>query len=227
MKVGVFQKPGTKRSFKSNFKKHNLTLNSKNPEVVISYGGDGTFLLAEKKYPGVPKLLIKHSKICKKCSVGNLNHLLEDLSKGNYNIENLIKLEVKAKKRSLIGVNDIVLRNYLLTEALRFSVKIKGKTNYFIGDGIVVATPYGSTGYFNSITNSSFKKGIGLAFNNLIGNFSFLLLPENGEIEIKIQRGEALVAADNNRKSIKIGSGDVVKIGKDRQSTGVVRIKGH
>ena len=33
------------------------------PDLVISYGGDGIFLIAERIFPGVPKILIRDSEI--------------------------------------------------------------------------------------------------------------------------------------------------------------------
>ena len=34
-----------------------------NPEFVISYGGDGTLLKSEHKYPSIPKLFLRNSLI--------------------------------------------------------------------------------------------------------------------------------------------------------------------
>ena len=39
-----------------------ISLSSKNPDVVVAFGGDGTFLEAEEKYPNTPKILIKYHK---------------------------------------------------------------------------------------------------------------------------------------------------------------------
>lgn len=38
------------------------TFDEKNPEFVVSYGGDGTLLRAEFLYPSIPKLLLRIQK---------------------------------------------------------------------------------------------------------------------------------------------------------------------
>ena len=113
----------------------------------------------------------------------------------------------------MIGVNDIVVRNSLPTEAVRFNVLVgeRGIDN-LIGDGIVVSTPYGSGGYFSSITHKNFKTGIGIAFNNVTKSHESLILAEDEKIEIEIVRGPAVLVADNNRDFINLENGDKIRI---------------
>ena len=33
------------------------------PDVVVSYGGDGMFLISERVFPGVPKILVRDSEV--------------------------------------------------------------------------------------------------------------------------------------------------------------------
>ena len=56
-----------KRNIEKILKKYNLKLVKKNPDIVISYGGDGTILLSERLFPNIPKLFLRHSSICNKC----------------------------------------------------------------------------------------------------------------------------------------------------------------
>ncbi len=42
--------------------KFNFTYVTEDPDLVISEGGDGTLLIAERNFPGVPKLLLKKSE---------------------------------------------------------------------------------------------------------------------------------------------------------------------
>ena len=42
-----------------------LVVVEQEPELVASYGGDGTLMVAEHVYPGVPKVILKDSLICK------------------------------------------------------------------------------------------------------------------------------------------------------------------
>lgn len=191
---------------------------SKNPEFVICVGGDGTFLIAERKFPGMPKAIVRESKICKKSHNLPLETILSLIKSGNYSVENNIKLEVEVNGNKLVGTNEIILRNKSQITALRFSVLINDKiiVSEIIGDGIVVATPFGSTGYFSSITRKSFEKGIGLCFNNSTAHLEPIILDDNSVVQIKIMRMDGLVSADNNPNMIKVKEGDLITIKKSK-----------
>jgi len=42
-------------------KKFGFKLVIKSPDVVVSYGGDGTLMKSEYQFPGVPKLILRAS----------------------------------------------------------------------------------------------------------------------------------------------------------------------
>jgi len=189
-----------------------------NPEVVLCYGGDGIFLIGERVYPGVPKVLVKVSTISNKGHEIKIEKVLEKFNKKEFTIQEIKKLKAvyqgAFEKRSLVGVNDIVIRNSLPTEALRFKLKTKNFNKEFIGDGLVIATNYGSSqgAYFYSITKKEFEKGIGIAFNNVTKKQELKIISEKDEIEIKITRGPGVLVADNNRDYINLEKGDKIKI---------------
>ena len=136
--------------------------------------------------------------------------------------ENL-KLDIIHNNKKLAAINDIVIRNKDQYEAIRFNVKVNNKSlnSNFIGDGIVVSTVFGSTGYFNSITKTTFTKGLGLAFNN-VPLRTHEILNEGSIVEFSLLRGKAFVTADNNRKIIKLTEKDKVKIKKSREKAFIV-----
>jgi len=192
---------------------HGFEYVEENPDVVITYGGDGMFLIAERMFPGVPKIPLKDSEVGNKCCDLDLGEVLERYSSGAFEIEEIRKLKAvhrgRFEVRELLGTNDIVIRNSLPTEAVRFNV---GEIGEFIGDGVVVSTAYGSSGYFSSITGKEFEEGVGLAFNNVTESHEPLILSGEEKIEIKIIRGPAVLVADNNRDYINLENGDKVMI---------------
>jgi len=188
-----------------------------NPDLVVTYGGDGMFLIAERMFPGVLKLPMKDSDIGSKCNCGDLEDALKKYSSGDFEIEEIKKLKAvhqgRFETRELIGVNDIVVRNSLPTEAVRFSVLVGGRgIDNLIGDGIVISTPYGSKGYFSSIARKDFEEGIGLAFNNVTKSHEPWILSGDEKIKIKIVRGPAVLVADNNRDFINLENGDKIVV---------------
>lgn len=202
------------------FPKYNLTYGEEDPDIVISYGGDGMFLISERAYPHVPKALLRDSKICNNCCNYAPEELLQKIAKKEYTIKELIQLKATRKNdngiRELIGVNDIVIRNFFPTEALRFKYRINNQdySDELIGDGVVIATPFGSNrgAYYNSITQNTITNQIGIAFNNISSPHNHQTIDTDSTIEIIITRGQGVLVADNNRDYINLTKDNAVKI---------------
>ena len=208
------------KGMKDKLSSRGFELVEENPDLVVSYGGDGMFLIAERIFPEVPKILIRDSDI------GSMTHDLDiceviDLYLAEkFEIEEIKKLKGvhrgRFEFRSLIGVNDIVIRNSLPTEAIRFRYKINDDkwSKILIGDGVVVSTVYGSNkgAYFYSIIQKSFKDGLGVAFNNITEKVEPLFLLSEDKFEVEIVRGIGVMVSDNNRDFVNLESGDRVMI---------------
>lgn len=213
IKVGLFGKNSdTIRHFISEY---GLKLVDDHPEVLISYGGDGTLLSAERKYPSIPKLPIRDSKVCKKCPLHTTEHLLEELSQGKIKLEDYPKLQAKFNSEEITALNDVVIRNSVPMHALRFRVYLNEKLvrdEVIIGDGVVLTTVFGSSGYYQSITRNTISNGFALAFNNTtfaIENFKF---KKGDEIRVEIIRGPGTLSSDNNPKLQSLKEGDQILI---------------
>jgi len=215
------------KSCKSKVIDAGFSFSDKNPDVIICVGGDGTFLFAERVFPGVPKLLVRGSKICKMCQWDSLDDVLSRLQVGRVEVEKKFKLEVKVKGKSLLGINDIAVRNKFPIHAIRFMLRVNKKQvgDVFIGDGVVLSTSFGSGGYFYSITKSRFGSGVGLAFNNLTVEHDHLLLDDDDVVELELVRGTALVSADNNPKMVEIKKGNKIKIKLSKKFARIVNLK--
>ena len=196
------------------------------PEFVISYGGDGTLVKSEHLFPGVPKIVLKNSAVCKKCSALGNDEVLARVARREYKVEELLKLEARFGEKKLVAVNDVIVHNADPRHAIRYELLVNGRSvaGEVIGDGIVVATPFGSTAYYRSITDSFFEVGIGVAFNNSTEPSDHLILKEESLIKVKIVRGPAMVYADNWEDSIKIGEGDEMVIQKAAETAKIVTI---
>lgn len=206
-----------------------FSIATEHPELVISYGGDGTLMHAEHAYPGVPKVLLKDSMICKKCSSYSNEEVLRRVSAGHYRIEELMKLEASANGQTLRAMNDIILHNGDPRHAIRYLLRVQDRVlgENIIGDGIVVATPFGSTAYYRSITDSSFEVGIGLAFNNSIEQSDHLVLDDASIITAHITRGPAIVYADNQSEHMVLDQGAEVVIRRSAERARIVIVSMH
>jgi NAD+ kinase len=179
-----------------------------NPDFILCYGGDGTVLFTERTIPEIPKLIIKTSRVCRKCdyTIKQLKNLLSNIKK--------MKMEAEAKGKKLVGLNEIQVHLKLPIYAVRFSLSVNGRDyKELIGDGVVIATVFGSTGYYKATGGKSFENGIGISFNNLhnINEESFVV-KENSVVKLAIIRGPAWLLADNNDNFIELDAGDTVTV---------------
>lgn len=192
-------------------------------DTVVCYGGDGSVLRAEYEYPGTPKLLLRNSRICKLCAPLTNDEILERVAAGRYSFRELMKLDVHANGRSLTALNDVIVHNADPRHGIRYRLYVEGRPigSEIIGDGIVAATPLGSTGYYRSITDSFFSVGIGIAFNNSTEQSDHMVTADTSVVKLTVIRGPAVVYADNQPATIELSENDEVVIAR---STATARL---
>lgn len=197
-----------------------------NPDFVVCFGGDGTVLFGERKFPEVPKLILKTSRACRMYDYDpeDLLVLLSKIKAGNYQIHSEMKLETEAKGRRLVGLNEVQVHLRLPIYAVRFSLSVNGKEySDLVGDGVIVATPFGSTGYYEATGGKRFEQGIGVSFNNLHRHkVESFVVPEDSTITVSITRGPAWLLADNNDKFIELDAEDTIKIKKSQNKANFI-----
>ncbi len=122
-------------------------------ELVVSLGGDGSILSCLHNYPQItaPILGINLGSLgfLADIPVSGLFPALEQVVAGNYSVQHRLMIEGKtASGDSCFAVNEIVLhrgKNYSLVD---LAIEVDGTYfNTFSADGIIIATPSGSTAY--------------------------------------------------------------------------------
>jgi NAD+ kinase len=199
-----------------------------NPDFIVCYGGDGTVLFSERRYPEVPKLIIKTSPVCRKCdyTLDELKNVLSKIREGNYCLYEKMKLETEAKGKRLVGLNEIQIHPKLPIHAVRFSLSVDGKEfEDLVGDGVIVAAPFGSTGYYKATGGKRFAKGIGISFNNLHNrNMESFVVPEDSIVKLTVSRGPAWLLADNNENLIELLAEDAVTIRRSESTANFIYV---
>jgi NAD+ kinase len=126
--------------------------------ALVVLGGDGTFLRAARAVAevDVPLLGLNLGKIgfLSKAEAGELEPVLEKIAAGEYAIDERMAIEGRILRGGVgeaerhIALNDIVIARGALARVCRLDVSIDGThLATFIADGLVVASPTGSTGY--------------------------------------------------------------------------------
>ena len=179
------------------------------PEVIICYGGDGTLLSAERRWPGIPKVPIRNSRRGNRCIAHPVSAVLERVAQGKLVRTEYMKLQCTVRHADeaepsfqLMAMNEINVHMGRINSAVRFKMWLNdnpyGQGREILGDGLVVSTPFGSTAYFSHITRGVFHAGIGIAFQNTTEHTNHLVVPEDDVIRVVITRGPATLAHDNS-----------------------------
>ena len=122
-------------------------------DVVMSLGGDGTLLRGARLacLRGIPVLGLNLGRVGFLASAGpeSGSHVLARLARREYSIEPRLALEARAEgMEPSIAVNDVVVHKGGVARVVRLSVSVNGEAvGPYSADGIIVATPTGSTAY--------------------------------------------------------------------------------
>ena len=197
-------------------------------DLLVVLGGDGTFLRAARAVvrDDVPLLGINVGKVgfLSKVEANDLEKVLELLLAGRYTLEPRMALEGHILRGGkpiggdqLVALNDIVVARGSLARVVRLDTSIDDThLASFVADGLVVASPTGSTGY-------SFSAGgpiLGPTARNLVVTpiagylttiRSVVVGPEAVVRTRIVEAHEALVSVDG-REDIPVQVGDVVEV---------------
>ena len=207
-----------------------LDLVDEDPDVVVCFGGDGTLLAAELRWPSVPKVPLRNSRRGIRCIPDAPAGVLERLAADTLVAHEHLKLECVVKHESpndadhaLMAINEFSVHKGRTNASVRFQMSFDGKAygteadHEIVGDGFVVCTPFGSTAYFNQITRGEFWTGIGVAFMYTSEHTNHLVLPEDTVVRARITRGPAVLAHDNSSEYIDLNAGDELLVKKSQQ----------
>ena len=121
-------------------------------DVIISLGGDGT-LLRGIQYAfrwEAPLLGINLGRVgfLTETEPGDMEAALEAVLHGTYEVETRPVLRVEAENRCWYALNDVVLSRGGRARLTTINAYVDGElAGRYVADGVVVATPTGSTGY--------------------------------------------------------------------------------
>lgn len=122
----------------------------KNASFVITIGGDGTLLKAARYYApkGVPLFGINLGRLgfLAQANLNEIDFSVKKIIKGEFKIQN--RMMLSSFNGSVLALNDIVIKgdSFSRTSKLFLSVNDKVVCDY-LADGLIIATPTGSTAY--------------------------------------------------------------------------------
>lgn len=130
-------------------------------DMAISIGGDGTFLrtarwVGEKQIP-ILGINTGHLGYLADITVDDMIPAVDDLLKGLYKIENRSLIEVTSmRKEAIVEWNYALNEVAILKQDTSSMISVETQINdvdlaTYLGDGLIISTPTGSTGYNLSV----------------------------------------------------------------------------
>lgn len=219
---------------------HKLDREIQNAELVICFGGDGTILHMAKAATrkNVPILGVNIGTMgfmaeLESSELDQLNRLAND----DYSLDKRMMLDVIVQRdRDIIfhdiGLNDVVITKGAIARIAHLAVKCDGvEAMQCGGDGIIVATPTGSTAYSLSAGGPIVEPE---ASNILITPICAhdvmsrcIVASDKRVITVELvhnARRNAYLSVDGG-KALRLNLGDVVTVRKSKLETKLIRLK--
>ena len=195
-------------------------------DIMITYGGDGTLLEAVALLPSndIPVVGINCGRLgyLTADDGASIETLFKSIAEGNLRFEERLMLTTEGMTEECMALNEITI---LRSGASMIAVETLINDNYvatYHGDGLVVATPTGSTAYSLSaggpIVDPLCRCFVlsPLAPHNL--TMRPVIIPDSSIVTLRIHSrgGEALISADNRTYTLRDGSEVRVKLAQRR-----------
>ncbi len=214
-----------------------------NADCVLVLGGDGTLLSVAREVAGmhVPVLGINLGTLgfLAEVELNRMDEAIERLMKGDYLTEERMMLEatvVHDGEETVLSpaLNDVTLTRCGSLQIIRYSIYVNGKfLCNMSADGVIVATPTGSTGYNMSAGGPIAEPGAQLLMLTPICahtlNSRSIILRSDDVVEIVIGSGNdgnkltVEASSDGNEKML-LSTGDTLRICKSDKTTVIVKL---
>ena len=211
-------------------------------ECVLVLGGDGTVLRAARNImdSDIPLLGVNLGTLgyLAEVEIGNIEQALGRLLADDYTREERMMLEglVETGKQTEenYALNDIVISRCGSLQILTFDIYVNGQfLNSYSADGMIVATPTGSTGYNMSAGGPIVEPAASLLLLTPICphtlNTRSIVLASEDEIRIEVSQGkdgsmQTVEANFDGSHKIIMQTGDSIMIRKASKTTGILKL---
>ena len=209
-------------------------------DLIVVLGGDGTLLnvareVSKKSSIPIFGINIGNLGFLSSTEISDIDLAIKKLKNEEYIVDDRMLLECKIGKDNNKSIdnalNDIVVARGTLSRMVKFEVYVDGKLySTFKGDGLIVATPTGSTAYSFSAGGPFIYPNLDLitltpicphtkAMQTIVlsGSSNIEIIPENGE--------EEMYLTVDGQKATKIEQRTSINICRAKKHVGVVLFK--
>lgn len=217
-----------------------ISVVEEDPDLVVALGGDGTVLRAAQLAHRSDALLLG-------VNLGTLGYLtevegdapgdaLEQLLEGRFEVEERMMLHCHLRDEgadsTFVGLNEVLVERASNRRLVRLEVRVGGESlAAFNSDGVIVATPTGSTAYALSAggpivsPRASCLVLVPVNAHMIFARPFVLAADETVEISLGARDQQASLVLDGGQ-SCEFSSGAVVTIRRDERPLRLVRLSG-
>lgn len=206
-------------------------------DMLITLGGDGTILRAARigAERSVPIAGVNFGRVgfLAEYQPEDLMRCLNDLIEGNFWLEErmMVRAELWRDTNLLVhydALNDVVIGRGTVTRVVRLKVIIDGqKAIHHVADGIIVATPTGSTAYTVSaggpIADPRVRAMIVTPIAPHLSRFGPLVVPDTSTIEIYVESDYPALVSMDGQIELQMEADDHVRVTASQNISRFVR----
>lgn len=198
-------------------------------DLILVMGGDGTILRVLSMMKDFKARLLGinmgHLGFLSEIPPAQLTKTLDKIFAGKYTIDKRMMLDVELhrngkKVKKLHALNEVAVSQATLSRLINLKTKIDGrKLANFRADGLLVATPTGSTAYSLSAGGPIVHPSLNALILTPVCPHSFnqkpVVLPDDKKIEITVESDyKSINMTVDGQQNVKLKNGDVITIKK-------------
>ena len=218
------------------------TCRQKEAECILVLGGDGTLLRAARNMMNsdIPLLGINLGTLgyLAEVEIASIEEALDKLLADRFTREERMMLVGQSDRQGIreenYALNDIVLSRCGSLQVLVFHIYVNGQfLNSYSADGMIVATPTGSTGYNMSAGGPIVEPGARLLLMtpicpHTLNTRSIVLAPDD-EIRIEIPEGkdgrvQTVEASYDGSCKVRLQTGDAIVVRRADKTTEILKL---
>ena len=209
-------------------------------ELAVSIGGDGTLLskAALLARPGIPVVGINTRQLgsLAACRLNEAHEMIENIKHGDCRHEERTMLQLVSINGepcdNIIALNEIAILRQDTTSMISMPTTINGTMlTTYMGDGLVISTPTGSTAYNMSVGGPIMMPLTSCLALSPISPHSLTMRPivvsDNSEIVVTINTRAQWIQVSVDGMAMTLPSGSTVKIAQAPYKLSVIQKKEH
>ncbi len=214
----------------------------KDTDLLISMGGDGTFLNIARQTAefNIPIMGINTGSLgfLSAIDINDIDNAMDMVINNEYSLDErmMVRAEIHSRSKppeSYHALNDIVIARGLLSRIVNLKVFIDNAyVDSFPGDGVIVSTPTGSTGYSLSAGGPVVDHGLDLMVitpicPHIMHAKSFISGPDSIiKICVIEESGYSCILTADGQMGHELAGGDTIFITKSELSVKVIKFSG-